>query len=155
VQHLFVQHLFEYRYRISVTGVKNPAIPLMEDRPMSAASPTSSYTANYTVVVPARLVAPATTTVYIRRRLLVAVIVVTTMLVLWFGAGNVLANRGGAPASTPTVRPVATHVVQPGDTLWSIAESNHGQASLTAYVDTLVEANGGTRLEVGQVISLP
>lgn len=125
---------------------------------MSVASYTlASYTdTSYTVVVPARLVAPApTTTVYIRRRLLVSVVVVATLLVLWFGAGNVLANRGGTPASTPTVRPVATHVVQPGDTLWSIAESNHGQASLTAYVDTLVAANGGTRLEVGQVISLP
>ncbi len=119
---------------------------------MSAASYTAT---SYTVVVPARLVAPVTTTVYIRRRLLVSMVVAVTLLVLWFGAGNVLANRGGAPASTPTVRPVATHVVQPGDTLWSIAESNHGQASLTAYVDTLVAANGGTRLEVGQVISLP
>jgi len=112
--------------------------------------------APYTVVMPYRLSGGRPSTrVFLRRRLLVSLVLVAVAAVVWLGAGNVLANRGGAPASTPTVRPVATHVVQPGDTLWSIAESNHGQASLTAYVDTLVEANGGTRLEVGQVISLP
>jgi LysM repeat protein len=71
------------------------------------------------------------------------------------GAGNVLANRGGAPASAAAVRPASTYVVQPGDTLWSIAAANHGEASQSTYVDALVSVNGGASLQVGQVITLP
>lgn len=121
----------------------------------TVASPATS-TLGYAVVVPHRLARPVpTTTVYVRRRLLVVGMLVAMVLVLWFGAGNVLANRGGAPASTPTVRPAATYVAQPGDTLWSIAQAHHGGSSLTGYVDALVAANGGTQLQVGQVVVLP
>ena len=77
------------------------------------------------------------------------------VIAVWFGAGSVLANRGGEPASAAAVRPAVTYVVQPGDTLWSIAESHHGELSLSAYVDLLVGRNGGATIQVGQALLLP
>ena len=58
-------------------------------------------------------------------------------------------------SSTPTVRTGATYVAQPGDTMWSIAQTLHGGQSTSWYVDALVELNGGTSLQVGQVVQLP
>jgi hypothetical protein len=107
--------------------------------------------------------------IYARRRLMVVLTLVATVLVLFVGAGHVVANRGGAPASASTIRPAISqgavvqsavvpakaYVVQPGDTLWSIGQRFHGQTSLVDYVDALVSANGGTQLQVSQAITLP
>jgi nucleoid-associated protein YgaU len=110
------------------------------------------------VVVPAQFgaVHPMQQHVYARRRLAVGLLLITTVLVLFFGAGHVVANRGGDPASASTVRP-ATHayIVRSGDTLWSIGERFHGDAALVDYVDALVAVNGGTRLQVSQALTLP
>lgn len=121
--------------------------------------------APYTVVLPGRTVraraseqvaAPVSTQVYVRRQLLVLLVVAAVLLALVAGGGNVLANRGGAPASTSAVRPApSTYVVQPGDTLWSIAAAVLGGEASVDYVDSLVALNGGASLQVGQVISLP
>ena len=117
--------------------------------------------APYTVIMPARLGSvardqgPSTTQVFVRRRLLVSFVLVTVVVALWVGAGSVLANRGGAPASTSAVRPATTYVVQPGDTMWSIASRFHGQSSQVGYADALVAVNGGASLQVGQMMSLP
>lgn len=118
----------------------------------TAALPASQ---RYAVVIPGRLADRATTTVYVRRRLLVSLVAATILAMVWLGAGNVLANRGGAPASASAVRPAITYVVQPGDTLWSIAERYHGSTSQATYVDVLVQANGGAGIQIGQVITLP
>jgi len=96
--------------------------------------------------------------VYIRRRIAVASVLFSLVAAFGLGAGNVLANRGGAPASTPAVRhevSAATYLVQPGDTMFSIAEMHRGDAELMAFVDELIARNGGTSLQIGQVISLP
>ena len=89
------------------------------------------------------------------------------VLVLLVGTGHVVANRGGAPASAPTIRPANAaavvgeasaanvYVVQAGDTLWSIGQRFHGHSSLADYVDALVSANGGTELQVAQALTLP
>ena len=104
--------------------------------------------------------------IYARRRLMVVLTLVATVLVLFVGAGHVVANRGGAPASASTIRPATAaaqgapvpadvYVVQAGDTLWSIGQRFHGQSSLVDYVDALVSTNGGTELQVSQAITLP
>ena len=104
--------------------------------------------------------------VYARRRLMVMLCLVAIVLVLLVGAGHVVANRGGAPASASAIRPATAsvqgspddanvYIVQTGDTLWSIGERFHGQAALAEYVDALVSANGGTVLQVAQAITLP
>ena len=109
---------------------------------------------------------------YARRRLMVLLSLIAIVLVLFVGAGHVVANRGGAPASASMIRPAnATaaasaagvtqqtpsnmYVVQAGDTLWSIGERFHGHTSLADYVDALVDANGGTKLQVSQALTLP
>ena len=111
----------------------------------------SATLASYTVVVPARLRAAAVATTMISEAFRPSSTV---------GGGSVLANRGGAPASTSAVRPAsvssaASYVVQPGDTIWSIAQRFHGEGSQMRYVDALVAINGGSALQVGQVMTLP
>ena len=75
-----------------------------------------------------------------------------------------MANRGGAPASTPAVRLAnraaagsleTTYVVQAGDTLWSIGQRFRGHTGLAEYVDALVAANGGSEIQVAQALALP
>jgi len=95
------------------------------------------------------------TQVFLRRRVLVALVFIAVFVALTLGAGTVLANRGGAPASTSAVRPATTYIVQPGDTVWSIAAQLRGGATQVAYVEALVSALGDTSLQVGQVITLP
>ena len=96
-----------------------------------------------------------TRTQVLRRRRVVVVFLIAFVFALCIGAGQVLANRGGAPASTPTVRPAQRHIIQPGETLWTLASEHHGGMSQSAYLDRLVTANNGSHLEVGQVVMLP
>jgi hypothetical protein len=109
--------------------------------------------------------------IYARRRLTVLLSLAAIVLVLLFGAGHVVANRGGAPASASMIRPATAaavgtpgvalpaaanvYIVQAGDTLWSIGQRFHGHTSLADYVDSLVDANGGTTLQVSQALTLP
>jgi len=98
--------------------------------------------------------------VYIRRRIVAASVFFSLVAALGVGAGNVLANRGGAPASVSAVRQAnppnsTTYLVQPGDTMYSIAESYRDGADLMHFVDDLIALNGGVTLQIGQQISLP
>jgi Tfp pilus assembly protein FimV len=45
--------------------------------------------------------------------------------------------------------------VQPGDTLWSIAEQQYPNANVAEVVDALVTLNGGASLGIGQQVRLP
>ena len=101
---------------------------------------------------------------YARRRLMALFVLAAIVLVLLVSTGHVVANRGGAPASTPAVRLAnassssptsAVYVVQAGDTLWSIGQRFHGHTPLADYVDSLVAANGGTEIQLAQAITLP
>lgn len=117
--------------------------------------------APYTVVMPHRFAGGRPSTrVFLRRRLLVSLVLVAVAAVIWLGAGNVLANRGGDPASASTVRPAVAataqqYVAQPGDTMWSIALRFRGTASQADYLDALLQINGGAALRVGQTLTLP
>lgn len=103
---------------------------------------------------PARLAQQA---LYRRRRLAaVALLVLTTVVVLLL-ANAVLARSagGGAPAPAAGASSAALHVVQPGDTLWSIARQLDPAADVRVVVDRLVDLNGGAPLQVGQRLQLP
>ena len=67
------------------------------------------------------------------------------------GAAFALGARGGAPAHYTTV------VVQPGDTLWSIATQHYPGDDVRVRVDDIEQANGlqGPAIEVGQALKLP
>lgn len=85
-------------------------------------------------------------------------VVLAILVALTIVAGHdVLAGSGGVPASAAESRPAQsmTVVAQPGESLWTIAERYHGSASITSYLDTLVDLNGGPTIEVGQTIVLP
>jgi LysM domain len=89
-----------------------------------------------------------------RRRVLIAVVGALCAVVALFAValGRVPASASG---SHPGSSAQATHLVEPGETLWSIAESVHPGGNLAAYVDKLVHANGSSTIRVGQQIVLP
>ena len=92
---------------------------------------------------------------YWRRRLAVVCALATTLAVGGLVAGRVAAVLGGAPASAPEHRPVpAEYTVQPGDTLWSIARQIKPKGDVADVVQSLVRANGGAELHVGQRLIL-
>ena len=66
-------------------------------------------------------------------------------------------RRSGAPLPPlPERRPApATYLVQPGDTLWSIARQLQPSGDVRPLVRKLVQLNDGAELEVGQVLVLP
>ncbi|MFM2182864.1 MAG: hypothetical protein RJB61_1158 [Actinomycetota bacterium] len=128
----------------------------------------------YDVRLPRRLTAPAgrgagpsgvshrtaeraaVTVIHMRRRVVAALAFTGTMLLLWLGAGTVLANRGDDPASVSPVRPGATHIAQPGESLWTIAEQHRGTTDIVVYVEELIDLNGGEAgIQVGQAVRLP
>jgi LysM repeat protein len=116
-------------------------------------------TGRYHVAVPHRGVVTHRT--YVRRRLAVGASAAMLALLLALGAGSFVTGRGSEPASAAAARPsiapaVATYVVAPGDTLWSIAGTYRGEVPRGEYVERLIAANGGRAgLLVGQRLVLP
>jgi hypothetical protein len=86
-----------------------------------------------------------------RRRAALALVALSTVVVTLLGGGP----DGSSVASVPGA-PKAV-VVQPGQTLWDIAEA-HAPATVDprAYVDSIIELNGlGSTLGAGVKIRLP
>jgi hypothetical protein len=96
-----------------------------------------------------------------RRRLALLIVavacVVATALAVQAIAGMARIDGSSAPEAVE-VRPVPVagqrYVVQPGDTLWSIATEIAPDADPRAVVDALRDANGGPELEVGDELVL-
>jgi LysM repeat protein len=88
-----------------------------------------------------------------RRRRVVVFSVAATLA----GVAMFAVMLGRVPASVSEHHPVSpvTHVVQPGETLWSIAQRVHPSGDVASYVDQLVRANGGDTIRVGQQIVVP
>jgi hypothetical protein len=101
--------------------------------------------------------------VYLRRRLVVLALGALAVVAMAVGLDRSgLLGTGQAPAAgDDTVEldaaPVgeAVHIVQPGDTLWTIARDLAPGADPRPVVDALVAANGSGPLEVGDRIALP
>lgn len=93
---------------------------------------------------------------YLRRRLAVVVgplllVALAVTLVTVLSATGVQADDGSAPV---IARPVA-YVVQPGDTLWTIAESLAPDADPRPIVQRLEQSAGTVMLQVGQRLVIP
>ena len=90
--------------------------------------------------------APRTGGISGARRLLAAVAAVACLSV-----GFALGARGSAPAHSATV------VVEPGDTLWSIAAARYPGDDVRIRVQDIEQANGlaGPTIDVGQTLKLP
>lgn len=95
------------------------------------------------------------TATYRRRRLGVGTLTLTMLLAGWAAVGS----SGGGPLSAPEPTTVLigrqAHVVQPGDTLWSIARSLQPQGDVRRLVDRLAAQRHGAALQVGERIALP
>ncbi len=90
--------------------------------------------------------------VYLVRRS--AVVLAAVGLVAVVLGGRASASRPSSEGELPlTDRPV--YIVQPGDTLWAIAESLAPEADPRGVVDRLARAAGGAMLQPGQTIVLP
>jgi hypothetical protein len=106
-----------------------------------------------------------TVATYRRRRFGVLLAAVTMALALVPAASRAPAAFRDVPASVserrpaPATRPAAAsaaYVVQPGETLWTIARRLQPEGDLRALVHELIRANGGSsHLEVGQRLALP
>jgi nucleoid-associated protein YgaU len=72
-------------------------------------------------------------------------------VVLASGLGFAVVAHGGSP------RPETKVVVQPGDTLWSIAAAHYPSDDVRVRVDDIERVNGlrGPVIEVGQTLRLP
>lgn len=101
----------------------------------------------------ARVSAPVRTAVVpddatMRRRKLIAVVVVLAMSWLLFQATTTALSSANPAAGGEDF----AVVVQPGDSMWSIARAHQPVGDIRALVDVLVEVNGGTELVPGQVL---
>lgn len=87
-----------------------------------------------------------------------AVVVLLALLVMgwplaeWLGGAEVSA---AAPGPSPAEGGDVLHVVQPGETYWSIAARSGGSGELRARVDDLVAANGHRPLSAGDRVVVP
>lgn len=137
------------RHRLRVPDAAVPARPGF--RPLSAAP---QFTAR-----PQR-VAPAT---YARRRLVAAM--AATMLAVVAAAplssavravaGGVVGASEPASALLDPRGPTHVHVVQPGETFWSIARDLAPAGDPRPVVDRLVARHGSPSLHVGERLVLP
>jgi LysM repeat protein len=90
--------------------------------------------------------------VYARRRLVVLAMAALLVAAIAFA----LTARGGTPAVGEGEPISATvHVVQPGETMWSIASELDPNGDPRALVDRLAELNGGSAVQIGQRLVLP
>lgn len=115
---------------------------------------------------PARLAQQA---LYRRRRIVAALAALALAAVLLLASAAVARIAGGVPSSaagapSPTSAAAAraaevatplTAVVQPGDTLWSIAAAIAPEVDVRITVDQLIALNGSSPIAVGQELDLP
>ncbi len=94
--------------------------------------------------------ARASTATYWRRRLVAGAV----GLVVLVAAGKAGAALGGSPLAVPERRPAVTrYVVQPGDSLWSVAERLEPGRDPRPAVDALTAARGDGPLVPGEIVA--
>ncbi len=99
---------------------------------------------------PSRAISRRQAGIYRRRRLLAALVVALCAVALVRLAEPLLVDPGAIVLEVGSI-----HVVQPGDTYWSIAESLDTDGDMTGTVDALSAANRGRALQVGDHLVLP
>ena len=107
---------------------------------------------------PAGLRAPSRRVALRRRRLIALAALVVFVLVLQLAVHTASAWLGSGSLAAPEPRPAAAgsvYVVQPGDTLWTLARRAQPNGDLRPLVGRLAAAHDGRPLQAGQRIVLP
>lgn len=95
--------------------------------------------------------------VYRRRRVTALLVLAATVVVLVSAvqAGHQWASQRSSPSTVP-MQPVSTEVVivQPGDSLWSIATRAHPGKDVRPYVAEMARSRSGASLQVGERVSV-
>jgi LysM repeat protein len=106
------------------------------------------------IIVPSHLADETTTRptarVYAVRRLVAAGLA----LALLFVVGQMVASAV-TPAQPSMSQGASVHIVQPGESLWSIAQQERPHADMARLVDELLRLNGSSTIRVGQELILP
>jgi len=135
-----------------------PAVVSEVRRSAASKSATASVVAPIDLRGASTVRRPVPPVVYRRRRLVVAValgLLASALSLLGGELAGRITGTPGIPVVGASVEPTS-HIVQPGDTLWSIARAIGPEGvDVRSTVDRLVEANGGPLLRVGQRIVLP
>jgi LysM domain len=92
-----------------------------------------------------------TSHVFLVRRL-VAALLVTLAVVM---AGQVFSAVRSSNATSTRPAALTVHVVQPGESLWTIARAVRPHGDLSHLVDAMIRANGGSTIQVGQELAIP
>lgn len=101
--------------------------------------------------------------VYRRRRLAVLLLAATVVVTAWFGVHQLTGVSGGGPL-TAAGQPVSklnvrlasdvTMIVQPGDTLWTLARRAQPAGDVRPLVQSLEAQRHGRMLMVGEHITV-
>jgi len=95
---------------------------------------------------------------YALRRLLVGTAAVVALAFGLVGAAGISAGISGSTASAASASNApapSVHVAQPGDTMWSIANTYRGDVDRDRYINALIRANGGPGVQAGAAVLLP
>jgi len=97
---------------------------------------------------------------YALRRLVVGGLAALTLIGSMLGLIGLSAGLAGSPASAASagsaeVAASSVHVAQPGDTLWSIANTYRGDVARDRFIEVLIRKNGGVEIQAGQAVWLP
>lgn len=146
---MFAKHSFGVKYlfeiRLHPVGVTPQEHTLIMTAALIATAPPATPTATRRAA--ARPVGPE---VYRRRRLVVVAAVVGLLLGLAsFGQADATPTAEARSAAAVLI------VVQPGDTLWTIADSLVDGTDLRPLVAELAEIAGGATLQPGQLLRVP
>lgn len=96
--------------------------------------------------------------VYRRRRMVVGTIAAFLVVLAGLAVNELLTGDGGVTASAAVAGPALermTVTAQPGDTMWGLARTHHGDVNFDRYLDRLISLNGGVSIQAGQAILLP
>ena len=95
-----------------------------------------------------------------RRRQVAAVVALLLVASAVWALGGLLGWLGSGPLAAPGPDPTAVpaaavvHVVQPGETVWSIARAAQPRGEIRPFVDRLERELGGRPLQVGDRLLL-
>jgi hypothetical protein len=100
-------------------------------------------------------------TLYWRRRAIALVLLAAAVAALAVAVSIVLAGLGGGPLTTtgssggPAMPAAKIHLVEPGDTLWSIVRASGVRGDPRPVVDQLQQELGDRPLQIGQWVPVP